>query len=224
MSLLAISADSFAHAPVVELKDSSTNQPIVISWSLETSVAIYAHFENESDVDVIRFSVGTDQAEKGQPLYLHTLVPACSAYRELLPTLAVVGPIQEAIPVSGTGSQLPFSMKPDQGVALLQNKRQGDTWFEPYSKKNYFWQRSLRLNLSQPGEYTVYAWSADKKIGDYVLAVGTRERWGLREIGRAARHMPRLLSNREIHNKECRQELKRQTPSPNPLPADAHSG
>lgn len=43
--------------------------------------------------------------------------------------------------------------------------------------------------------------------------MGTRERWGLRELGRALRYMPGLLADREIHDAACREELKRQDPA-----------
>ena len=223
--LLAVTSasHSHAHAPVVELKDATDAQPIVFTWPLDISVAVYGFFENSDDVDVIRFSLEKDMAKKGQPLYVHTLVPACSAYRDLLPAVAITGPVQAALPQTDPLPALPFEPGPGDGIVLLQNTQQGITWYEPYSKKNYFWQQSLSLKLTATGEYRIRIWSPDRETGDYVLAVGTRERWGLREIARATRHMPGLLGNREIHDESCRQELGQQAPSPNPLPVDAHS-
>lgn len=221
--LVLASVSAHTHAPVMERQDSSAEQPVRITWSLDTSIALYGHFDHARDIDVVTFRVTPEEAGKETRLYLHTLVPACKVYRELLPTVAVVGPPQEALPLPVTSISLPFEIIGKPGIRLLRNIKQGITWYEPYSKKNYFWQKSMHLTLTRAGEYTLYIWSPDQMLGDYVLAIGTEERWGLREIGRAMRHMPRLLSDREIHNQACRAELKQQTPSPNPLPEDIHS-
>jgi hypothetical protein len=221
--LVLASVPALAHAPLVERQDSSAEKPVRITWSLDTSIALYGYFDNARDVDVVTFRVTPEEAGKGTRLYLHTLVPACKVYRELLPAVAVVGPPQEALPLTVTGIGLPFEIVGKPGIRLLRNTKQGITWYEPYSKKNYFWQKSMHLTLTKAGEYTLHIWSPDQRVGDYVLAIGTRERWGLREIGRATRHMPRLLTDREIHNQACREELRQQTPSRNPLPEDIHS-
>ena len=207
-----------AHAPVVETTDSSPENPITITWSLDISIAIYGHFEHTHDVDVVDFNLTDQEAADGVNLYLHTLVPACRVYQKLLPTVAVVGPWQGSLRDSGTAVDLPFEPAHGEGLTLLKNSEQGQTWYEPFSGKNYFWQKSMTVTLSRAGRYRLYLWSPQQMRGDYVLAIGSRERWGLREISRAFRHMPELLSNREIHNESCRAELERQEPSTNPLP------
>jgi len=221
--LLLTSQTSLAHAPVLERSDASLDNPIRVTWPLDTSVAIYGYLSGPDDVDVVVFDVDEKESASGVRLYLHTLVPACQAYRQLLPSVAVVGAVQPELPGKHSYTGLPFKTNEAQGVRLLTNTKQGPTWYEPYSGKNYFWQRSMRLSLDEPGPYSIYIWSPDHHLGDYVLAIGTRERWGPREIGRAMRHMPRLLRDREIHNEACREELKQQAPSTNPLPAEPHS-
>jgi len=214
---------SYAHAPLVELKDSSREQPINITWSLDTSIAIYGFLANRSDVDVVAFELDEQKARDGTSLFFHTLVPACEVYRDLLPTVAVVGPQQAALPTKSSDDSLPFETGNNDGIRILTNNKQGTTWYEPYSKKNYFWQQSATLILNKPGRYYLYTWSSKGMTGDYVLSIGKKETWGLREIGRAMRHMPRLLGDREIHSAACREELKQQPPSTNPLPEDFHS-
>ncbi|KPK11487.1 MAG: hypothetical protein AMJ68_05520 [Acidithiobacillales bacterium SG8_45] len=221
--LLLTSQPALAHAPVVEHSDTSLDEPIRVTWPLDTSVAIYGYLSGPHDVDVVAFDVREKEATSGVPLYLRTLVPACGAYRQLLPGVALVGPGQPALPGETKSAGLPFKVDETQGIALLTNTRQGVAWYEPYSGKNYFWQESMSLSLGKPGSYTIYIWSPGHHVGDYVLTMGTRERWGPREIGRAIRHMPRLLRDREIHNEACREDLKLQAPSTNPLPAENHS-
>lgn len=221
--LLLTTPPGFAHAPVVELTDASLDKPIRATWPLDTSVAIYGYLSGPDDVDVVVFDVGEKESASGVPLYLHTLVPACEAYRQLLPSVAVVGAAQPELPVKHKYTAMPFKTNETQGVRQLTNTKQGATWYEPYSGKNYFWQESISLRLSKPGRYTIYIWSPGREIGDYVLAMGTRERWGPREIVRALGQMPRLMRDREIHNEACREELKKQPPSTNPLPTDIHS-
>ena len=221
--MLLTGQPTLAHAPVVEHSDASLDEPIRVTWPLDTSVAIYGYLSGPDDVDVVVFDVSEKEAETGMPLYLHTLVPACEAYRQLLPGIALVGPGQPALAGTTKSAGLPFKINGAQGIALLTNSKQGVSWYEPYSGKNYFWQESMSLSLGKPGPYTIYIWSPGHHVGDYVLAMGTRERWGPREIGRAIRHMPRLLRDREIHNEACREELNLQAPSTNPLPAENHS-
>lgn len=209
---------AFAHAPVVERVDSTSNNPIVIDWPLDISIAIYGYFQTESDVDVVSFEVSDRQAINGVELYIHTLVPACNVFRGLLPTVAITGPEQKELPQKSDGRYFPFKSTHAQGVRLIENVEQGPTWYEPFSRKNYFWQNSITLYLSKPGQYRLYIWSPQQLIGDYVLALGNREHWGIREIMRAIRYMPKLLSDKEIHDNECREDLNTQTPSSNPIP------
>lgn len=44
---------------------------------------------------------------------------------------------------------LPFARDADGGLAVLTNPEQGEMWHEPYSGKNYYWQRAVDLNLTR---------------------------------------------------------------------------
>lgn len=203
---------SYAHAPIVEQGDSDQTAPVLITWRLDTSVAYYGFLDSPKDVDSFTFTVSEGDAA-GVALHVGSLVPGCAAYRTLLPSIAITGPAQASLPPSETDSPLPFARDVDAGLVVLTNPEQGESWHEPYSRKNYFWQRSLDLRLTQPGEYWIHLWEPSGLTGDYVLEMGTRERWGLRELGRALRYMPRLLADKEIHDAACREELQRQEPA-----------
>jgi hypothetical protein len=222
LAVLGVSA-AWAHAPVVELEDTTESEPIKVTWPLDTSVAIYGHLEHPRDIDVVSFVLSKKETRNARALYLHSLVPACKTYEDLLPVIAVTGPEQKALPAAPEKPAVPFQLKPEAGISLITNEKQGITWYEPYSRKNYYWQKSTTLELTRPGQYRIYVWSPQGVVGDYVLAIGSSERWGAREIARAVRHMPRLLADREIHNDACRAELRNQAPSTNPLPVDIHS-
>ncbi len=211
--VLALAGRRYAHAPIVEQDDSSALTPVRITWPIDTSIAYYGYLHSDNDVDSFTFTLSDEDAAGNVTLHVGSLVPGCVAYRSLLPSIAITGPLQASLPPSEANLPLPFARTADAGAFVLTNSEQGETWHEPYSGKNYYWQRRLDLRLNQPGEYWIHIWEPRGQIGDYVLVMGTRERWGLRELGRALRYMPSLLMDREIHDAACREELKRQDPA-----------
>lgn len=214
LMILALAGPSYAHAPIVEQNDSSVTAPVLITWRIDTSVAYYGYLNSSGDVDSFTFTVSEEDAAGGVTLHVGSLVPACATYRSLRPSIAITGPRQASLTPAEPDTPLPFARGADDtGLAVLTNPEQGEMWHEPYSGKNYYWQRGLDLRLTRPGEYWIHLWEPSGQMGDYVLEMGTRERWGLRELGRALRYMPRLLADKEIHDAACRKELKRQEPA-----------
>ncbi|MCU0665104.1 MAG: hypothetical protein MUC50_22615 [Myxococcota bacterium] len=236
LGLLGALAPAAAHVPYIEHWDVSDARPMTIRHAIEKSVGLYAYFENEWDVDVIRFffsendfdadvklnnGICTPRGKKqdcplivtdengvtGRLVYFGTVVPECSHYSDILPTVVLVGPRQENLPEPDAPLDLPFEIEEGQGVFVLTNETQGGSWYEPYTLKSYFDQSNAGLVLTEPGEYRLYFFEPNGRIGDYVAEIGKIEVWGLSEIAQASWYEMMLLHDGEIHSEECRAEL-----------------
>ena len=157
-------------------------------------------FEPESDDDLLR---------------LGSLVPGCAVYADILPVIAVVGPLQEYLQPPDGSMALPFRVAWNEGVYILQNETQGDLWYEKFTFKSYFDQKKADITLTLPGKYKIYVWEPMGRTGDYVLELGYVEVFGFREIMRSLFWIEHLVNDGEIGCDLCRRQLK-DLDGPNP--------
>ncbi|GAB6096202.1 hypothetical protein JCM14469_24550 [Desulfatiferula olefinivorans] len=221
--LFATSTLTYAHVPYVHTSDrwaANINTPI------EKSVAYYMTFETSRDKDLLYFildekdldpdALGNDIAEivtddhgvTGRKLYLGTMVPACDAYSDVRPMVAVVGPAQENLPKPERTEGLPFRMCGSEGMALLTNPEQGEAWYESYTYKSYYDQNNLDIVVNKAGLYRIYIWEPNGNVGDYVVEIGEKEVWGAAEIIRASFWIFHLVEDGEISCRECKEQLE----------------
>ena len=126
-----------------------------------------------------------------------SLVPVCPPYKDFLPSFAVVGP-GLAIPEE----QLPFTMPEGYGAVVVKNTLPGksrNTFFEPFTSKNYYRGPSYNQTLSTPGTWYVYFWDPAGKVGDYVAVFGFTEQFSFRDIMRAFSNTPKIWFDKELH-------------------------
>jgi hypothetical protein len=222
-----------AHIPNILPHDTSTNFAVGLPTTIEKSVAFYATFESPGDVDVYGFTLRNDSfvvpnqltdikgvvndlvvvganGKPGRLLHVGRLVPACPIYANILPTIAVVGPAQDALPAYDGSVNLPKSVVigGDQGVMILQNPSQGPTWYEKFSYKSYFDQNSTDIILTEPGDYRIYVWNSNTEVGDYVLETGQVEVFGLPEIMQTLVWISHIIYDGEIGNRTCSKQLE----------------
>jgi hypothetical protein len=184
-----------AHVPYFERTDYTEEKPFKVKDSVENSKAVYAWFETGSDIDVYTFEV------KG-PVRVHVeaLVPVCSAYEELRPSFAVVGP---GLP-SPTRA-LPFTIPEGYGAVVVKAPARGgsrSTFYEPFGAKSYYDGSAFDRRVSAPGTWYVYYWNPDNVVGDYVAVLGYKERFSLSDAVRALINTPQIWFDRELHM-EC---------------------
>lgn len=225
-----------AHVPYFERGDTRIDQSQMIKGPVEKSIALYGHFL-PSDVDAYTFVlteedfivseknklksikdgvknlvVESEQGEKARKLYVSSVIPGCSAYENLRPMVAVVGPEQAALPrpdVSFGEREFPFPIMNGQGMMVMDNQQINvNSWYEKYTRKWYYLHPEKSLYLTRPGRYHIYIWEQEGREGDYALAVGDIEVWGIKEKWRALRNILPLLLNREVSSRECRKELR----------------
>jgi hypothetical protein len=191
-SILLAKVDAWSHVPFLEDSDFSESEPFILDPPLKKSRAIYAWLDSGTDIDVYTFEV-----EEQSLLRAFSLVPVCPTYKDFLPSFAVVGP--------GLGlpeEQLPFKVPEGYGAVIVTNTPPGtsrNTFFEPFTSKNYYRGPSYNQTVSTPGTWYVYFWDPAGKGGDYVAVFGFTELFSFRDIIRAFSNTPKIWFDRELH-------------------------
>jgi hypothetical protein len=159
--------------------------------------------------------VVTENGITGRKLYIKTNVAACRTYASVLPTIAVVGPVQEELPQDTGSLDLPFSLEEGQGIKILENSQQGEVWYDRFTYKSYYGQNSMSLILTKAGDYYVHYWVPDGAWGEIVLELGHIESYGPREILRSLTFNFWQIYDGDISSSTCRDEVE-ELDGPNP--------
>ena len=181
-----------AHVPFIEESDFSESEPFLIEHPIKKSRAIYGWLQSGTDTDVYTFELKEPSRLRAFPL-----VPVCPGYEDFLPAFAIVGP-GLTIP----GDHLPFRLPEGYGAVVINNPSKGEkrnTFFEPFTNKNYYRGPSFDQILSTPGTWYVYYWDPSGRGGDYVAVFGFAERFSFGDIIRALIHTPKIWFDRELH-------------------------
>ncbi len=231
--VLAASSWAFAHIPNILTHDTTADYSVSINAPIEKSVAYYATFEFPGDVDTYGFTLAASDfdpsltltdikkvvnklvvnAPNGMPgrlLHVGSLVPACGVYANMLPTVAIVGPMQDALPAYDGSVALPagVNIAPHEGVLFLQNPTQGPIWYEKFTYKSYFNQKKADIIITEQGDYRIYIWDTNRNVGDYVLETGPIEVFGFAEIMQTLFWVEHIVYDGEISNCTCKNQLK----------------
>ena len=192
VSFLFAVGDAGSHVPYLENSDFSESEPFILDPPLKKSRAIYAWLDSGTDIDVYTFEL-VEQSH----LRAFSLVPVCPTYKDFLPSFAVVGP-GLALPEE----QLPFTVPEGYGAVIVKNTPPGrsrNTFFEPFTNKNYYRGPSYDQTISTPGTWYVYFWDPAGKGGDYVAVFGFTEGFSFRDIMRAFSNTPKIWFDQELH-------------------------
>jgi hypothetical protein len=196
VTILLAGGDALPHVPFLEDSDFSESKPFVLEHPLKKSRAVYAWLDSGTDIDVYTFEL-----QEQSHLRAFSLVPVCPAYKDFLPSFAVVGP-GLALPEE----ELPFKVPEGYGAVIVTNTSQGisrNTFFEPFTRKNYYRGPSYDQTISTPGTWYVYFWDPAGKGGDYVAVFGFTEQFSFRDIMRAFSNTPKIWFDRELHT-DCK--------------------
>ena len=183
---------SRAHVPFLENTDFSESEPFLIDPPIQKSRAVYGWLDSCNDIDVYTFEI-TEQSH----LRAFSLVPVCPDYEDFLPSFAVVGP-----GLTTTANHLPFKVRAGYGAVVVNNNPPGkirNTFFEPFTNKNYYRGQSFDQTVSTPGTWYVYYWDPTGRGGDYVAVFGFTEQFSFRDILRALINTPKIWFDRELH-------------------------
>lgn len=172
MALLLATSPGSAHKPLFEAEDTSGYADAIEISDPEVSWAAYGYLDSAGDADYYYFDI-----EAPLNVYTELLVPEKKAYANFYPSYAIVGPGLAGKP------DLPFEV-PDGNGSLIIDSPSGnrDTFYEPFTGINYY--RGVRKHtmLNEPGRYFVVVYDRSRNTGDYVLAVGEKESFGIGDI------------------------------------------
>ena len=181
-----------AHVPFIEESDFSESEPFSIEHPIKKSRAIYSWLQSGTDIDVC-----TLELKEQTRLCAFSLVPVCPSYEDFLPAFAVVGP-----GLKTPKEHLPFSLPEGYGAVVIKNQSPGEkrnTFFEPFTNKNYYRGPSFDQVISTPGTWYVYYWNLSGRSGAYVAVFGFTERFSLRDILRSLINVPKIWFDGELH-------------------------
>ena len=219
--LAVCSGQAFAHVPYVEGLDFKEGESFTQIDSIEKSLAIYSAFNYPGDVDEMTFTLTpqdlenqdklvTEGSQRGRRLSFDTIVPRCLGNLEVLPSIAVVGPIQGLLVQDNTSLEtLPFSVKPGEGTFITTNDSQGETFKEEIGGTYYWQQKRSEILLTQPGDYHIYIWNRTENVGDYTFVIGREEVFGIPEIIQSFKRIGFIRRGKEINDAQCRKEAKK---------------
>lgn len=191
-SVLLTTGASRAHVPFLENTDFSESEPFLIDPPIQKSRAVYGWLHSGTDIDVYTFELN-EQSH----LRAFSLVPVCPGYEDFLPSFAVVGP-----GLTTPDNHLPFTIPEGYGAFVINNtppEKNRNTFFEPFTSKNYYRGPSYNQTISTPGTWYVYFWDPAGNGGDYVAVFGFTERFSLKDILRALINTPKIWFDKELH-------------------------
>jgi hypothetical protein len=144
----------------------------------EKSWAIYGRLGPGEAADVIPV-----QGRQGQRLKLQILVPAREDLKEYRPELVLVGPgLTGQVPVG-----FPVQPGPDEGALVVPTPGEPRTFDEPFTKTSYHVWGNYDGEFPATGRYRLAVWDPVGKGGTYTVALGFKERFGIRDLFRFPR-------------------------------------
>jgi len=166
--------------------------------------------------------VTDDDNVTGRKIFLQTQTFACQAYSNMLPTIALVGPVQEYLPPHDGETVLPFKLHSDQGICIIENDPRGDTRIEYDTNtfKSLVELKGADFILTKPGLYKIYVWEPNGNTGSYRLKMGHIQSLHEAEIARSLHYIFWQVHDGDIPSEECQQQLT-ELDGPNPTSSEA---
>lgn len=193
----AISTVALAHKPLFEDRDTTGLEDAILIPDPDVSRAVYGFLDSESDVDYYYFDIH-------QPLRLYTslLVPKNDVYAEFRPVYVIIGP-----GIDGMPEGLPFNVPDGMGAMVIESP-DGDReeFYEPFTATTYYRGVPKHTPVSVRGRYYVAVYDRDGKMGDYVLAVGEKEQFGLSDLPGVIAAVMRIRSGGVDHSQMVSRE------------------
>ncbi|OPY27617.1 MAG: hypothetical protein A4E28_01952 [Methanocella sp. PtaU1.Bin125] len=170
--ILLASGQASAHMPIIEKKDTAGFADAIHIRDPAVSWAIYGFLEKPGDADYYYFDL-----EDGLNVYTELLVPVSPVYEEFRPSYAIVGP-----GVPGNDA-VPFETAPGSSALVVDSPGGArETFYEPFGGITYYKGIPKHTMLTVPGRYYVVVYDDRLMRGDYVLAVGEKESFRLRDL------------------------------------------
>ena len=181
-----------AHKPILEERDTRGYGDAIEVPDPVVSWAIYGFIEAPGDIDYYYFDL-----KDGLNVYTELLVPVSPVYEDFRPSYAIIGP-----GVSGSDT-VPFEAHREAGVLVVDSPAgTRETFHEPFTGISYY--RGIRKHtlLTMPGRYYVAVFDGRQMQGDYVLAVGEKESFGIKDLPGVIAAVLRIRSGAVDHSSQ----------------------
>lgn len=181
-----------AHKPILEEGDTRGYGDAIEVPDPVVSWAIYGFIETPGDIDYYYFDL-----KEGLNVYTELLVPASPVYDDFRPSYAIIGP-----GVSGNDT-VPFETLRKAGVLVVDSPAGArETFHEPFTGISYY--RGIRKHtlLTMPGRYYLAVYDDRHMHGDYVLAVGEKESFGIKDLPGVIAAVLRIRSGAVDHSSQ----------------------
>lgn len=179
-----------AHKPILEERDTRGYGDAIEVPDPVVSWAVYGFIEAPGDIDYYYFDL-----KDGLDLYTELLVPVNPVYEDFRPSYAIIGP-----GVSGNDT-VPFVVQRGASVLAVDSPAGiRETFHEPFTGISYY--RGIRKHtlLAGPGRYYLAVFDGRHMQGDYVLAVGERESFGITDLPGVIAAVVRIRSGAIDHS------------------------
>jgi hypothetical protein len=167
----SLSMPAQAHKPIIEERETHGYGDAILIPDPDVSWAIYGFLKTHDSVDYYYFD-----AKDSMNLYTELLVPKNAIYANFHPSYVIVGPGIDAVP-----SGLPFNMPSGMGAIIVDGDNGDGIFYEPFTAITYY-RGDQRHTPIKPGRYYIVVFDKSRNHGDYVLAVGEKESFGLGDM------------------------------------------
>ena len=190
---MALSAAAFTYGH--NYLPSVAGESVTLIPDISVSRAAYRELTKSGQVDLYEFA-----ARKGQEIYVQMTVPLLDRLQGFAPDFVLVyvgdSPAKFAQPVTEMGKisdpdhAVIDTIHPHAGTEETEPPMIGlsyagstDVVFdEPVTSTRYWIRQSLTVSAPADGTYRIGVFSADGRIGKYVLAPGKAEKFGIADI------------------------------------------
>jgi hypothetical protein len=192
--LVGFAGSCYAHKPVSIGETFGAAERALVLEEVDTSQVVYAALTSDESQLWLTF-----EAEEPTDLHLSLGIPAIERLGGYRPWIAVLGPGLPEI-------ELPISMPAGSGGLAFRGSAPGDDalFFEPFTGTESWITVKETVALPEAGRYYVAAWAAREEADKLWVAVGVRERFGLRDvlslpsIGRGVRAFHEVAERRAL--------------------------
>lgn len=168
---VALSKPVQAHKPIIEDRETHGFTDAILIPDPGISWAAYGFLKTHESTDYYYFDV-----HDAMDLYTEVLVPRNAVYANFHPSYAVVGPGIDIKP-----EMLPFDVPAGMGAIVVDGNNNAGVFHEPFTAITYYRGEQRHTHVT-PGRYYIVVFDKAHGRGDYVLAVGEKESFGLADM------------------------------------------
>lgn len=178
---ILLSTEAFGHKPLDTSGPATRSVPVNIREH-QISRAAYNSLRDEKDVHYYKLL----SVKKGERIYASIYIPRIERLKDFSPILGLIGPGLE-MELDDLNKELVeelLEIYPGEGVILKKNEKKAKNFFEPFTQTNYWEKQQLELVAPVDGDYYLVVFDPAGKGDKYLLSIGEKESWGLKDLGK----------------------------------------